>query len=97
VTTTVVNLRKSTYDAYIGRPGHGLDGYFGNPFPLNDNETRTETLERYRVWFTNRVADDVEFRARVLALKGKRLGCFCKPLDCHGDTIAAWVDAQDGS
>jgi hypothetical protein len=25
----------------------------------------------------------------VLALRGKRLGCLCKPAPCHGDIIKA--------
>lgn len=32
--TTVVNIRTHEYDAYIGREGHGHDGYFGNPFSV---------------------------------------------------------------
>ena len=25
---------------------------------------------------------------QLAALKGRRLGCFCKPQACHGDTLA---------
>jgi hypothetical protein len=30
--------------------------------------------------------------AQIPNLKGKRLGCWCKPEDCHGDLLAAWAD-----
>lgn len=93
--TTVVNIKSGeSYDVYIGRAGHGEDGYFGNPFRLTTDASRASVLEQYRIWFLQRVATDREFRRRVLELRGKTLGCFCKPRACHGDVIAAWVDAQ---
>jgi hypothetical protein len=34
-----------------------------------------------------------DFRAAVMALSGKRLGCFCSPLDrCHVDTILEYIN-----
>jgi hypothetical protein len=93
--TTVANLRCEPYDVYIGRPGHGQDGYFGNPFRMPPQPgARTTVLGKYREWFLRRVAGDLQFRRRVLALRGKVLGCFCKPAACHGDVIAEWVDSQ---
>lgn len=92
--TTVVNLRREAFDVYIGRAGRGMTGYFGNPFKLASEDRRGATLDSYRTYFLTRVAVDLEFRRRVLDLRGKRLGCFCKPAACHGDVIAEWVDAQ---
>ena len=94
--TTVVNIRKgAAYDVYIGRAGHGEDGYFGNPFPLTvDTPTfRALVLERYRDYFHQRLASDSEFKRRILELKGKRLGCFCLPKRCHGEIIAEYLEA----
>jgi len=76
--TWVVNLRKDRYDVYVGRAGRGEDGYFGNPFPLGE-QSRGATIERYRGYFLNRLRTDEQFARRVRALKGKTLGCFCKP------------------
>lgn len=73
-------------DVYIGRAGKGLDGYFGNPFMLG-SESREVVLDRYREWAKDRIYRDPEFRARVKALHGKRLFCFCAPLGCHGDIL----------
>lgn len=86
--TIVVNLRYEPYDVYIGRAGHGLDGYFGNPF----RGSRTDSIAAFRQYFIDRLKTDAEFNRRVRQLKGKRLGCFCKPKKCHGDIIAAWLD-----
>ena len=91
--TEVVNIRKSDWDVYIGRKGHGQDGYFGNPFKIGEDGDREEVIRKYKVWFWNRVNKDEEFRRRVMELKGKKLGCFCKPSHCHGDVIKAWLEA----
>ena len=90
--TTVVNLFKNKYDVYIGRAGKGQDGYFGNPFPLKPGEPRGATIERYKEYFGNKIDNDPIFKARILELKGKTLGCFCKPNSCHGDIIAEYLN-----
>jgi hypothetical protein len=91
--TNVVNIRNSRYDVYIGRAGRGEDGYFGNPFRLRYNEPRGATIERYREYFYNRLKTDPEFKRRIHLLKGKTLGCFCKPNACHGDVIKEYLDS----
>lgn len=91
--TTVVNLRKEPYDVYIGRAGKGEEGYFGNPYPLAMGD-RDACLERYRHYFEARLNRDKEFKRRIEALKGKRLGCFCKPLKCHGDIIVEYLEGK---
>lgn len=95
----VVNLRHSDYDVYIGRRGHGHDGYFGNPIvpgktcPVcGEVHSRGNTLKCYREYLEVRLEQDPDFRERVKALRGKVLGCFCKPRPCHGDVLLEFVD-----
>ncbi len=89
--TTVVNLRsEDAYDVYIGRPGDGSEG-FGNPYHVG-TYGREQAIELYRSYFALKLLNDADFRERVHALKGKVLGCFCKPLACHGDIIAAYLN-----
>src|SRR6478736_642723 len=90
--TTVVNLYKEPYDIYIGRAGKGKDWYFGNPIKLQPNEERGATIERFKEYFYNRLDIDKEFKTKILELKGKKLGCFCKPKECHGDVIADYLN-----
>lgn len=90
--TTVVNIKNSSYDQYIGRAGHGQDGYFGNPYRLNAEMNPGDTLNRYRKYFYDRLKNDPEFKDKVLNLKGKVLGCFCKPNECHGYIIAEYLN-----
>jgi len=90
--TTVVNIYQGEYDVYIGRAGKGQDGYFGNPIKLAPGEARGSTLEKYREYFFGRLTGDPEFKYRIHQLKGKKLGCFCKPHACHGDVIKEYLD-----
>ena len=88
--TKVVNLRIEPYDVYIGRAGKGQDGTFGNPF---NEGTREENVEAFKHHFHERIRTDPEFKRQVRQLKGKVLGCFCKPKkDCHGDVIVDYLD-----
>jgi hypothetical protein len=91
--TQVVNIKSGArYDVYIGRPGNGQDGYFGNPFRLQYGEPRGATIERYKAYFYNRLELDAEFKRRIHELKGKTIACFCKPHPCHGDVIAEYLN-----
>lgn len=93
--TVVVNIRKEPFDAYIGRAGRGEDGYLGNPFPIGPGMTREQSLERFQRYFDERIKKDSEFRKRVEGLRGMRIGCFCKPLECHGDVYVYWLDKME--
>lgn len=100
--TRCVHVREAKYDEYIGRAGKGMDGYFGNPFPPDDpncEKSRLESIEKHRRYFLERVETDPVFRNRVLSLKGKTLGCFCKSRKtpnkaCHGDVIVEWLEGD---
>ena len=93
--TVVVNIYKEQFDIYIGRAGRGQDGYFGNPFRIGHGVSREDAVERFQRYFADRIEKDSEFKRRILALKGKRLGCFCKPKACHGDVIADWLNKME--
>lgn len=93
--TKAVNLRSEPYDIYIGRgkdPKTGQKGAWGNPFHLGDNYNgitldRTTCLETYESWLT--ASDEgVRLLESIWTLYGKTLGCWCKPLKCHGDILA---------
>jgi hypothetical protein len=82
--TRVVNKRAEPFDVYIGRPSK-----WGNPFEIGRDGDRAEVIEKHRVWF---MAQPDMIREAKAELKGKRLGCFCAPLPCHGDIYAKVAD-----
>jgi len=86
-TTKVVNLKSEPYDIYIGRRSP-----FGNPFVISRDGDRDKVISLYRKYFYKRLEWDPEFEGKILALKGKVLGCYCKPLPCHGDIIVEYLD-----
>jgi Domain of unknown function (DUF4326) len=77
--TTVVHCKKSPYDVYIGRPSK-----WGNPFAIGWDGERDEVISKYREW----IKTQPNLLKDIRLLKGKRLGCFCKPKACHGDVLA---------
>lgn len=87
--TKVVNLKIDNFDVYIGRSGQMQDGYFGNPFK---GKNKKSNIEMFRDYFYGRLESDEEFKNNVQKLKGKTLGCFCKPKDCHGDVIVEYLE-----
>jgi len=83
----VVNLRKEPYDIYIGR-----GSIFGNPYRISKYRTRQIVIDWYREWFYSQLKDPF-FKAEVEKLRGVEiLGCYCKPLACHGDIIVEYLE-----
>jgi len=89
--TTIVNLYKSEYDVYIGRDPRYGDTKWGNPFkdplmPLH------EKLQKYEEYVTN----SQHLMDSLGELKGKKLGCTCKPKPCHGDVLVKLTNQKFG-
>lgn len=96
--TVIVNLRHHKCDIPCDRTTP-----FGNPFDHNRlGITRDEACERFIPYFKKKLTDP-EFHAKVMALKGKRLGCWCRCLPhcgnekckshrCHLETIVKWLE-----
>jgi len=107
VATTVVNFRHEKCDVKVTRrPDNSIPdppkfGCFGNPYPVKTHG-RERCLELFDEYFMARLKEDPEFAAAVLALKGKRLGCFCRPKEgfqgkllCHAQIIAGWLEGVE--
>lgn len=97
--TQVVNIRqcprgweRNPEYVYIGRPGKGLSGYYGNPIMLRNERDRDDVLHQYYEYAAKRIHEDAKFAAMVLALDGKNLVCFCAPKACHGDVLIILID-----
>jgi|TARA_B100001964_G_C13992359_1_gene491225 hypothetical protein len=97
--TRVINIKKETkykglkstskYE-YIGR-----GAYWGNPHSMfEDGEDREEVIRKFEYDFTNDKFPK-KSKSEAYKLAGKRLGCFCKPLSCHGDVLANYLNSLD--
>lgn len=86
--TVVVNLQRESYDVYIGRAMPGLTASrFANPYKIGVDGSRDAVIALYRKHLRQMMEDDPSARQELEALRGKRLGCFCKPKACHGDVL----------
>lgn len=103
---TVVNIHKEKCDIYIGRKKEGM--HFGNPFSHIKNlrgtiyvQDREMAVLAFSLWLSQLGFNDVEPERRewinnnIETLRGKKLGCFCKPLSCHGDFYIQILDATE--
>lgn len=75
-------------EIYIGR-----GSIYGNPFKIGVDGNRTEVVAKFRVYFYEKLSNQITFKQAVHALKGKKLACFCAPYLCHGDVIAEYVNS----
>ena len=93
----VVNVKNSSCDESIGR-----DSMFGNPFTMKDksNNERTRVIKLHKEWMNKglegeeivfwlygRSYSNVQVLNNLERLRGKKCGCWCAPLACHGDYL----------
>lgn len=97
VPTEITKIRNKDkdeqFDVYIGR---GTP--WGNPFPIGKGgvgDTREEVIRKYKEYFEQEILSDPEKKKGLLSLRGYRLACHCKPLACHGDVIASYLNSLD--
>ena len=64
---------------YVGRPPK-----WGNPFKESVDGTREQVIRMYEEWLQKQP----DLLRALPELRGKVLGCYCAPRDCHGDVLA---------
>lgn len=85
--TTVVNIGNGALcDVRIDRGSK-----WGNPFKMASTTpmARAKVVSQYAEW----IQTQPELLADLHELKGKRLGCWCAPLMCHGNVLVELVEA----
>lgn len=90
--TKVVHCMKDKYDVDISRMSK-----WGNPFTHKEGtrapfivNSREEAIEQYREYILNKP----ELLDALPELKDKVLGCWCKPLACHGDVLIELIEER---
>ena len=88
-------------NVYIGRRGIVFidkvryptkDSIYANPYKVSKNLTREDVIRMYRDYIVKKISSgeiDIE------ALRGKNLGCWCKPEACHGDVLIELLESDD--
>lgn len=81
--TQVVNIRDTECDVFIGRPSK-----WGNRFHIGRDGNRAEVIAKFKEWLKSQPA----LIAELHELEGKKLGCYCFPLPCHGDIYVELIE-----
>lgn len=61
----------------------------GNKFIMGRDGDRNTVCDLYEYDLAVRILNDSTYREKVKKLHGKRLFCWCHPMRCHGDSLAA--------
>jgi Schitoviridae RNA polymerase len=96
MTTRVVNIKnKQDFDVYIGNkirlhPQKYPQTKWGNPYAKYLKRLgRDKVVTMYKEYVMSKPES---LKLISSELKGKTLGCWCKPLPCHGDILAEIAD-----
>jgi len=77
--TTLVNIRRGeSCDVLITRASQ-----WGNPFQIEPRCSKEQAIAKYEEYIRQRP----DLLAQLPTLVGKRLGCYCHPLPCHGNVL----------
>jgi hypothetical protein len=100
------NLREwmdAPNNIYVGRAGRVYinkvvfpyqQSTWANPFVSKPGKTltREESLARYETHIREIINKDPAKKEELLALRGKNLGCWCKPESCHADVLVKLIN-----
>lgn len=88
-------------NCYIGRGGVVFinkkryptnSSIFANPFKIGKDGTREEVIIKYKEYIIKKIENGEILVEQLLALKGKKLGCWCYPEYCHGNVLLDLID-----
>jgi hypothetical protein len=83
------------YEKSYWQNPYRVDVRRGHKIIENNDGARAEIVEKFRRDALGELVPrktPSDLLAQIPTLKGKRLGCWCKPGDCHGDSLADWAD-----
>ena len=90
MTPRVVHCKREEFDVYIGRGSR-----WGNPYSHKEGTlaehvvgSRTEAIQKFEEYLLS----NEELMTSLPDLKGKTLGCWCKPKTCHGDILLRYAN-----
>jgi hypothetical protein len=100
--TIIVNIHahrgvRPAYDVYIGRATKYTefkeDSKWANPFKIQNYHNPVECLDAYEAHIRQKITENPK-EYNIEELRGKRLGCWCKPGPCHGDILIKLLEEQ---
>lgn len=95
-------IENTEENVYIGRKGVVfIDGKrfpdkaspWANPFKISDQCSRQQAIGKYEAYIRVQIEED-PVKYDLMALKDKRLGCWCSPDSCHGDVLLRLINEE---
>ena len=84
------------HNLYVGRKGSVFidserfpkhDSPYANPFKIGPEATREDVVRKYHEYIRENLDLIRQFKEEVREKQIKRLGCWCKPEQCHADIL----------
>lgn len=72
------------------------DSLWSNPYKVTRGMPPRTSCRKYEEYIISRIANERDFIKKLIALKGKNLGCWCKEKGdemCHGDVLLKLLQA----
>lgn len=97
-------MKNKEEHVYIGKKGaifiNGVrfplyDSIWANPYKISENQSREKVLELYSEYVEKNIESNNLIIPELLKLKGKKLGCWCRPECCHGDILIKLIKKYD--
>ena len=90
MTPRVVHCKREEFDVYIGRGSRWGNPYSHKVGTLAEHVvgSRTEAIQKFEEYLLS----NQDLMSSLEELKGKTLGCWCKPKSCHGDILLRYAN-----
>ena len=90
MTPKVVHCKREEFDVYVGRGSKWGNPYSHKVGTLAEHVvgSRTEAIQKFEEYLLS----NEELMVSLPDLKGKILGCWCKPKSCHGDILLRYAN-----
>lgn len=89
----VAHVRRGRFTNYVGRACAEFEPTcFGNQFHIGPDGNREEVIAKFAEWWYAPMQKTMRQYALDSFDDEAVLGCWCKPLACHADIIAGYVN-----
>jgi hypothetical protein len=90
MTPKVVHCKREEFDVYVGRGSKWGNPYSHKVGTLAEHVvgSRTEAIQKFEEYLLSNQG----LMSSLEELKGKTLGCWCKPKSCHGDILLRYAN-----
>lgn len=72
-----------------------VDSIWANPYKIGKDGDLDTVINKYEEYIESKIKNDGHYLNELMKLKGKNLGCWCKPDRCHGDILIKLINKYE--